>query len=347
MDGAKRSPRRETSTGLGPERSPLRYASTADRRCGPVSPVYGAASDRRRRRSTIRPRHAHARPRGPDLRLRDEPPGRARRREVGAARRARAPRRVEQAERAGPRARSRRGRADARRSARRVSHRAAFDGALVAALREAGAESIVLAGFMRLLTPAFLAAFPHRVVNIHPSLLPAFPGVDAQAQALAYGVRVTGCTVHLVDAGTDTGPILAQAAVPVLASDTRDSLAARILHREHQLLVKSLGWIAEGRLAIDVDARGRSRAVVRGVDTAIGVVAPAPEGPARPASITTSSSSANRSARSPPPRSSRAAPSRCSSSDKARVPLFTSSINAPSGVAPSRCSPRRAPRGAA
>src|SRR6185312_3333600 len=125
-----------------------------------------------------------------------------------------------------------------------------FDAALVAALREAAVDVVVLAGFMRLLTPTFLDAFPHRVVNIHPALLPAFPGVDAQAQALAYGARVTGCTVHLVDAGTDTGPILAQAAVPVLPGDDRDTLAARILPHEHALLVRALTWIAQGKVEV-------------------------------------------------------------------------------------------------
>lgn len=128
--------------------------------------------------------------------------------------------------------------------------RGAFDAALVSALREAGAEWIVLAGFMRLVTPVFLDAFPHRVINIHPSLLPAFPGVDAQAQAIAYGARVSGCTVHFVDHGTDTGPIIAQSAVPVLEGDTRDSLAARILVEEHALLVRSLGWIAAGKVEV-------------------------------------------------------------------------------------------------
>ena len=96
-------------------------------------------------------------------------------------------------------------------SHRSFSSREAFDAALVETLCRHGVECVVLAGFMRILTPAFLEAFPRRVVNIHPSLLPAFPGVDAQQQALDYGVRVSGCTVHLVDTGTDTGPIIAQA----------------------------------------------------------------------------------------------------------------------------------------
>jgi len=128
--------------------------------------------------------------------------------------------------------------------------RAAFDAALVDASHAAGAEDawVVLAGFMRILTPTFLDAFPSRVINVHPALLPAFPGVDAQGQALAYGVAVAGCTVHLVDAGTDTGPILAQAVVPVLPDDDHDRLAARILVQEHRLLPQVLGWIAEGRL---------------------------------------------------------------------------------------------------
>ena len=141
--------------------------------------------------------------------------------------------------------------------------RAAFDAALVAALREAAVSVVVLAGFMRLLTPVLLDAFPDRVVNIHPALLPSFPGVDAQAQALAYGARISGCTVHFVDAGTDTGPIIAQAAVPVLEGDDRDALAARILPREHELLVRALGWIAAGKVTVIPPAAPGGRATVR------------------------------------------------------------------------------------
>ncbi len=126
-----------------------------------------------------------------------------------------------------------------------------FDRALVAALREHGVDLVVLAGFMRIVTRVFLDAFPQRVVNVHPSLLPAFPGVDAQAQALAYGVKVAGCTVHFVDGGTDTGPIIAQSAVPVLDTDTVDSLRARILAEEHRLLPAVVGWIAAGRVRVD------------------------------------------------------------------------------------------------
>lgn len=151
--------------------------------------------------------------------------------------------------------------------------RASFDAALVAALREAGVEWVVLAGFMRLLTPVFLDAFPNRVVNIHPALLPAFPGVDAQQQALDYGVRITGCTVHLVDAGTDTGPILAQAAAPVLDGDDRGALADRLIALEHALLVQALAWIAEGRLEVLPPASpgGRTRTRLAGVVPVLGL----------------------------------------------------------------------------
>lgn len=136
--------------------------------------------------------------------------------------------------------------------------RASFDRALVDALVEHGVQWVVLAGFMRLLTPVFLDSFANRVINVHPSLLPAFPGVDAQAQALAYGVKVTGCTVHLVDAGMDTGPVIAQMALAVLEDDTRDTLAARILVEEHATLIRVLQWISEHRLRVEEFA-GRRR----------------------------------------------------------------------------------------
>ncbi len=128
--------------------------------------------------------------------------------------------------------------------------RESFDAALVECLRAHDIKCVVLAGFMRLITPVLLDAFPHRVVNIHPALLPAFPGVHAQAQALAYGARVTGCTVHLVDAGMDTGPILAQAAVPILDADDEDTLRERLLLKEHELLPAVLQWIADGRVEV-------------------------------------------------------------------------------------------------
>ncbi|MEL7369462.1 MAG: phosphoribosylglycinamide formyltransferase [Myxococcota bacterium] len=123
-----------------------------------------------------------------------------------------------------------------------------FDRAMVGALRDANVELVVLAGFMRLVTPVFLNAFPDRVINIHPALLPAFPGVQAQKQAFEAKVRITGCTVHLVDAGMDTGPILAQAAVPVLDDDRLIDLQRRILATEHALLPRVVRAIATGRL---------------------------------------------------------------------------------------------------
>lgn len=126
--------------------------------------------------------------------------------------------------------------------------REAFDRALVAALREHGAEWIVLAGFMRLLTPEFLRAFPGRVINIHPSLLPAFPGTNAIRQALDHGVKVTGCTVHFVDEGVDSGPIIAQRAVPILPSDDENGLAERLHRAEHELFVEVLVGLSNGSI---------------------------------------------------------------------------------------------------
>jgi phosphoribosylglycinamide formyltransferase-1 len=134
--------------------------------------------------------------------------------------------------------------------------REGFDAAVVAELRKHGAEYVVLAGFMRIVTTVLLEAFPMRVVNIHPALLPSFPGVHAPAQALAYGVKVTGCTVHLVDAGTDTGPILAQTAVPVNEGDDDATLGRRIQVEEHKLLPEVLQWFAEGRVTVDSASPG-------------------------------------------------------------------------------------------
>jgi len=126
-----------------------------------------------------------------------------------------------------------------------------FDRALVAELRERGVELVVLAGFMRVLTGTFLDAFPLRVINIHPALLPAFPGLHAQKQAIDYGVKVAGCTVHFVDKGTDTGPIIAQAAVPVLPGDDEDSLGKRILGEEHRLLPAVVRAVASGQISVE------------------------------------------------------------------------------------------------
>jgi phosphoribosylglycinamide formyltransferase-1 len=112
-------------------------------------------------------------------------------------------------------------------------------------------EAVCLAGFMRLLGPRFLSAFPRRVLNVHPALLPAFPGLHAARQALAAGVKLSGCTVHLVDEGVDTGPIVAQAAVPVLDSDDEDSLQARIQEEEHRLYPEVVRALCEGRLRVE------------------------------------------------------------------------------------------------
>ncbi len=125
-----------------------------------------------------------------------------------------------------------------------------FDRELVEQLRARGVEWLVLAGFMRVLTPVLLSAFQGRIINIHPSLLPAFPGVNAQAQALEYGVKVAGCTVHFVDGGVDSGPIIAQRAVEVLAGDSVEDLKQRILQQEHRLLPEVLQALSEGRVKI-------------------------------------------------------------------------------------------------
>jgi phosphoribosylglycinamide formyltransferase-1 len=119
---------------------------------------------------------------------------------------------------------------------------------VIALLRDHGVTHVVLAGFMRLVKPGLLAAFPDRVLNIHPSLLPAFPGLRAWEQALHYGAKVAGCTVHLVDEGMDTGPILIQRAVPVLDDDTPESLHARIQEQEHLAYPEALRLVCEGRL---------------------------------------------------------------------------------------------------
>ena len=118
-------------------------------------------------------------------------------------------------------------------------------------LKEAGVDTVVLAGFMRIVKPKLLAAFPNRVLNIHPALLPAFPGVAAWKQALDYGAKVAGVTVHFVDAGTDTGPIIVQRAVPVLDGDTPESLHARIQVEEHKAYPEALRLLAAGRLRVE------------------------------------------------------------------------------------------------
>jgi len=132
-----------------------------------------------------------------------------------------------------------------------------YDRALVEALRARGVGLVCLAGFMRLLGPAFVNAFPNAILNVHPSLLPAFPGLDAQRQAWAHGAKVTGATVHLVDCNLDAGPIVLQAPVPVLDDDTPESLAARILVEEHRIYPEAIrillngAWRIEGRRFVE------------------------------------------------------------------------------------------------
>jgi formyltetrahydrofolate-dependent phosphoribosylglycinamide formyltransferase len=156
--------------------------------------------------------------------------------------------------------------------------RAGFEAALEAALAEHGVELIALAGFMRVLSPAFCEAWRDRLVNIHPSLLPAFPGVDTHARALAAGVKLHGCTVHLVRPTVDEGPILAQAAVPVLPEDTPATLAARVLAMEHRLYPPALAALAAGRVRL-VDGR----ALIDGAAAANGALAnPLPSAPPLP-----------------------------------------------------------------
>lgn len=128
--------------------------------------------------------------------------------------------------------------------------RAEFDREVVRVLREHGCEGVVLAGYMRVLGEEAVRAFTGRIVNIHPALLPSFPGIHAQKQALDYGVRVSGCTVHFVDEGVDTGPIILQKVVPVEDDDTEESLGARILEQEHRAIVEAVDLFSQGRLQV-------------------------------------------------------------------------------------------------
>ncbi len=129
--------------------------------------------------------------------------------------------------------------------------RQAYDTALVGLLRQHGVQLVILAGFMRLLSPIMIDAFPNAIMNIHPALLPAFPGLDAQQQAFEYGVRYTGCTVHFVDSGTDTGPIILQAVVPILGDDTVETLSQRIHGEEHRTYVEAVRLFCGGRLSVE------------------------------------------------------------------------------------------------
>jgi phosphoribosylglycinamide formyltransferase-1 len=140
-----------------------------------------------------------------------------------------------------------------------VAERTAYDLRLVEALRAHRVDLVCLAGYMRLLTPAFLRAFGPsaatrgcpRVMNVHPGLLPSFPGLHAQRQCVEYGARFAGCTVHFVDEGTDTGPVIVQAVVPVLAGEEEEALARRILEQEHRIYPQAIQWFAEARLSVD------------------------------------------------------------------------------------------------
>lgn len=131
------------------------------------------------------------------------------------------------------------------------SSRGEFDAALGEEVEKHQVDLVVLAGFMHVLGPKFLDKFPLKVINIHPALLPSFPGVNGQKQALDYGVKIAGCTVHFVDLGVDTGPIIAQCAVPVLDDDTEESLSQRILQEEHKLYAQVIKWIGAGQVHVE------------------------------------------------------------------------------------------------
>ena len=129
--------------------------------------------------------------------------------------------------------------------------RAEHDAQMIAALRERNVDLVLLAGYMRLLSPGFIQAFPNRILNIHPSLLPAFPGLHAQQQAFDYGVKTVGCTVHFVDEHLDHGAIILQRAIPVLDTDTAESLSARILAEEHKAYPEAIACVLSGRCHLD------------------------------------------------------------------------------------------------
>ena len=140
---------------------------------------------------------------------------------------------------------------DPKTFAQEPTPREAYDAAMGALLQQHGVECVALAGYMRIVTPVLIRLFPWKIVNIHPSLLPAFPGLDAQRQALAWGSKVSGCTVHLVTEGVDEGPIIVQAAVPIMEEDTVESLSARILKQEHRLYPEALQLMAQKRLHLE------------------------------------------------------------------------------------------------
>jgi phosphoribosylglycinamide formyltransferase 1 len=140
-----------------------------------------------------------------------------------------------------------------------------YDALIARELRKHDVELVCLAGFMRVITPTLIKAYPDRILNIHPALLPSFPGLHVQKAALTHGVKFSGCTVHFVDAGVDTGPIIIQAVVPVLDNDTEDSLSSRILAQEHKIYSRAIQFYAEGRLK-----REGRRVLVAGVETPAG-----------------------------------------------------------------------------
>lgn len=130
------------------------------------------------------------------------------------------------------------------------SSKSEYDKKLIDILNKHGVDLVVLAGFMRIMTHDFIKAFPMKIMNIHPALLPSFPGLNAQKKALAYGVKFSGCTVHFIDEGVDTGPIILQAVVPVYDNDTEETLSRRILKEEHKIYPKSIQLFAEGKLNV-------------------------------------------------------------------------------------------------
>lgn len=142
-----------------------------------------------------------------------------------------------------------------------------FDQEAVKALKASGVELVVLAGFMRLITKPFLDAFPMRIINIHPSLLPAFPGLEVQRKALEHGVKFSGCTVHFVDEGLDSGPIIMQAVVPVMDNDDVETLKIRILEKEHVVYPEAIRYLAEGRVSVK-----NRRVVIEGAQGADGAL---------------------------------------------------------------------------
>lgn len=140
---------------------------------------------------------------------------------------------------------------DPKTFAEQPNPREAYDVAVVQVLQAFGVECVVLAGYMRIVTHALIRMFPSKILNIHPSLLPAFPGLHAQRQALEWGAKVSGCSVHFVTEGLDEGPIICQKAVPIKEEDTEETLSARILEQEHKLYPEALQWLAQGKLKVE------------------------------------------------------------------------------------------------